>query len=212
MKFVLKGKLPEGARVYILGNLKPLSLLPEETLEMEAKEGYYSLSVDFEEEGKLFYKYCYIYGGKIHKETELFGMEGYRELKPGLKVQDFWNLRIEESTKRPCIFLWRNPIIYWDGKVSVCCTDINAKLIVGDLNRQNLRDIWEGEKITEFRIMHIMGKFHEMPSYEKNKLPVCLTCQNSLVLEDDEVVDYLKSIGREELIEPYLKRVNPDGA
>jgi len=36
--------------------------------------------------------------------------------------------------------------ILWDGRASVCCLDFDGKLILGDVNKQTLTEIWHGSK------------------------------------------------------------------
>lgn len=47
------------------------------------------------------------------------------------------------STKRvPCVSLMNSLTILWDGRVVPCCLDFDGKFILGDVNRQTLKEIW----------------------------------------------------------------------
>nr|WP_325185729.1 SPASM domain-containing protein [uncultured Oscillibacter sp.] len=37
-----------------------------------------------------------------------------------------------------------------DGIVSVCCSDWQRKLVIGDLTRQSLMEVWNGETLRTF--------------------------------------------------------------
>lgn len=41
--------------------------------------------------------------------------------------------------------------INWDGLVSACCADYNNKMIVGDLNKNTLQEIWSSNKMNTYR-------------------------------------------------------------
>ena len=55
-----------------------------------------------------------------------------------------------------------------DGRVSPCCTDSNLDLIVGDLKKQSLLEIWESKEMQNVRKLHSDGKYH--------KLEACRNC------------------------------------
>ncbi|HUX94401.1 MAG TPA: radical SAM/SPASM domain-containing protein [Bacteroidales bacterium] len=50
-----------------------------------------------------------------------------------------------------CARLWFNPVITWDGKVIPCCFDKDTEHIMGDLNIDSFRDIWNGPRYRVFR-------------------------------------------------------------
>lgn len=66
---------------------------------------------------------------------------------------------LEESLKAGCLFpcfrLWSTFTILWDGRVSVCCVDYDGKYILGDSNNTSLRQIWNNEKYTRMRFLHL---------------------------------------------------------
>lgn len=57
------------------------------------------------------------------------------------------HLRIGHSQNRyaPCTFLWNALLILWNGDVSPCAQDFFATYILGNVNRQSLKEIWNGE-------------------------------------------------------------------
>lgn len=64
--------------------------------------------------------------------------------------------------KEVCPFPFYNLIIHADLKVSVCCVDWNKKTIVGDLHRESLLSIWQGEPLADFQKMHLARRRHEI--------------------------------------------------
>ncbi len=61
------------------------------------------------------------------------------------------NYFIKNDLPDRCARLWFNPVITWDGKVVPCCFDKDAEHIMGDLNTDSFRDIWNGPRYRVFR-------------------------------------------------------------
>jgi radical SAM protein with 4Fe4S-binding SPASM domain len=51
-----------------------------------------------------------------------------------------------EGTRRPCERLLNEMTIYWDGRVNLCCMDSDAGVILGDLNTQTIKEVWESNQ------------------------------------------------------------------
>jgi len=58
---------------------------------------------------------------------------------------------IKNRLPNRCARLWFNPVITWDGKVIPCCFDKDAEYIMGDLNQDSFREIWNGPRYRVFR-------------------------------------------------------------
>lgn len=80
--------------------------------------------------------------------------------------------------------------VNFNGTVSVCCVDWGFDVIIGDVNKESLVDIWRGEKLRDFRILHLKG--------ERKKIKICADCHvviGSPVESDlDDVADQLLAI------------------
>jgi radical SAM protein with 4Fe4S-binding SPASM domain len=61
-----------------------------------------------------------------------------------VKDRDFEN-------RKSCIQAHARLMINCDGKVQVCCPDIGSKLLIGDANKQHIRDIWNSEEALQIR-------------------------------------------------------------
>ena len=57
-------------------------------------------------------------------------------------------IRLETN---PCLRLWNNPVLNWDGKISPCDFDPHDHYGLGDLADQSFGDIWWGAHIAELR-------------------------------------------------------------
>ncbi len=62
------------------------------------------------------------------------------------------------GTYHPCLPLWEGISVYWDGRVPLCCGDLNGRTVVGDATTQDLGQIWYGETLREARRLLAQGK------------------------------------------------------
>ncbi|MDA0050230.1 SPASM domain-containing protein [Brachyspira hyodysenteriae] len=60
------------------------------------------------------------------------------------------------------------------------------KLIIGDVRKQSLKEIWNSDKMNEFRILHLKGKRFEND--------VCKNCGNIQSSQIDDIDDYAEEI------------------
>jgi radical SAM protein with 4Fe4S-binding SPASM domain len=82
---------------------------------------------------------------------------------------DHYSLR--NSFKNRCARLWFNPVITWDGKLVPCCFDKDAEYIMGDLNVDSFRDIWDSPKYRIFRKSILTGR---------HMIEMCRNCTSGL--------------------------------
>lgn len=78
---------------------------------------------------------------------------------------------IKSNLPDRCARLWFNPVITWDGKVLPCCFDKNAEHIMGDLNQDSFREIWNGPKYRIFRKSIFSGR---------QMIEICRNCTSGL--------------------------------
>jgi radical SAM protein with 4Fe4S-binding SPASM domain len=78
---------------------------------------------------------------------------------------------IKSSLPDKCARLWFNPVITWDGKVIPCCFDKDAEYIMGDLNHDSFREIWNGPKYRMFRKSILTGR---------KMIEMCRNCTSGL--------------------------------
>ncbi len=108
----------------------------------------------------------------------------------------------KKSYRRPCVGPFSHMGIRWDGKVSACCRDFNAKLKMGDINDSSIEEIWNSERMNNLRMAFIKGDLTDFP--------YCAGCegQTSPYITDQEIVEYLEEMGEEQEIGPYLERAS----
>lgn len=79
--------------------------------------------------------------------------------------------RIKSSMPDRCARLWFNPVVTWDGKVLPCCFDKDADHIMGDLNQESFREIWNG---TRYRL------FRRVLLENRRSIKICRNCTSGL--------------------------------
>ncbi len=106
-----------------------------------------------------------------------------------------------KSDRMPCPGLWKTPVIRWDGELMACCADVDNEIAIGSLRDQPFDELWFGERMTELRLLHIEGRFEEIPK--------CWACGgiNFYKMEAGEVREYLEEVGRADLYDGYAARM-----
>jgi hypothetical protein len=62
--------------------------------------------------------------------------------------------------------------VLWDGRVTACCYDFNGAMILGDLKRQTIAEIWQGERYRRLRRAQETEDF--------SQFPLCRDCDRRL--------------------------------
>jgi len=81
-------------------------------------------------------------------------------------VNNNWVLK--RSKKNRCFRIWKQCVIRYNGDVLPCCFDKYAQYVVGNINEENLSNIWLSEKFTSFRYNILMNK---------NSVLMCTNCK-----------------------------------
>ena len=71
----------------------------------------------------------------------------------------------KKGKRRPCYHLLNHLTIMWDGRVNLCCMDHDGKVILGDLNKQSLKEIMGN--------MEPLRKRHRVMDFN---MPLCRDC------------------------------------
>ena len=74
----------------------------------------------------------------------------------------------KKNNKRFCCpQLWQRMFVHPDGVVTPCCIDSNRDLKMGNINDNNLKDIWHNKKYQKIRKLHRDGRIDEIPTCKK---------------------------------------------
>jgi radical SAM protein with 4Fe4S-binding SPASM domain len=80
--------------------------------------------------------------------------------KEGTKESFHFNKKIK---RKPCALIWLKMVVDWNGDVVLCCDDWNHSIILGNLKKQTIEEIWEGDKLKKIREAHKKGEFYNVP-------------------------------------------------
>lgn len=76
-------------------------------------------------------------------------------------MQERWdtynNSPLPSEMLLPCGDLFERMYVWWDGKVNPCDVDYKSTLEVGDVNKQSIKEIWNGTKYSALRKKHLQG-------------------------------------------------------
>lgn len=78
------------------------------------------------------------------------------------------NSAVIRNQYKSCILPWRQISISWDGKVSICCRDLDYTEQIGDAAIHSISEIWNSEKMVNYRKMLATGN--------KKKIAICKNC------------------------------------
>ena len=67
------------------------------------------------------------------------------------------------AKNNPCLRALREMSILWDGKVSLCCVDMEGKIIFGDASENSLLEIWNSCKMKKLREYHLTQRRIDYP-------------------------------------------------
>lgn len=109
----------------------------------------------------------------VLKTAQIYNYENGSDLIPSLeqysryrKNQD-GTYAIKNKLDNNCWKMWHSCVITWDGKVVPCCFDKDAHHVLGDLNQQSFKSIWNGEKYNQFRASLLRSR---------SEIEICKNC------------------------------------
>lgn len=114
-----------------------------------------------EDEKTLFYDTFGNYSDRIFIENVApcwpeFNVEG----RLGVKItKGIYDQPVGDVNTCPYIFY--SISVNSDGSVSLCFLDWARKLLIGDVRKQSLKEIWEGDALFQYQIEHLRGKRKE---------------------------------------------------
>ena len=63
----------------------------------------------------------------------------------------------------PCYMLRQMMLIYWNGKVGLCCEDWFNDGQTGDATISSLKEVWNGDRFAGYRALHESGAYGRVP-------------------------------------------------
>jgi MoaA/NifB/PqqE/SkfB family radical SAM enzyme len=85
------------------------------------------------------------------------------------------------KNRNVCPEPFSNCAINFNGTASVCCVDWSHGTVVGDLTKQTLGEVWNGEALRAFRLKHLSGR--------RSEIAPCAQCQYLQGMEPSRDLD-----------------------
>lgn len=83
------------------------------------------------------------------------------------------NFDIKFKFKNQCRRIWTNPVINWNGEVSICCFDKDIKFKIGNIKDTKFYDLWTGEKFQKVRNLILK---------DRSSIDICRNCGEGVKL------------------------------
>jgi MoaA/NifB/PqqE/SkfB family radical SAM enzyme len=80
------------------------------------------------------------------------------------------NLLLGNEERWPCHWAMQTLSVTDQGLVVTCAVDLDARLVAGDLNRQTIKEVWNGT-LRDLRRFHLSGDYVSLP-------PHCRDCRD----------------------------------
>lgn len=111
-----------------------------------------------------------------NKQEEKQFVKYWQKKVDGVRVNNisksFLEYKNREKTtpfrKITCFDLWERMTIYWNGDVTMCDSDIDGDYIIGNLEGESIKEIWNSKKLLSIK------KLHEEKQFQK--IPLCSKC------------------------------------
>jgi organic radical activating enzyme len=68
----------------------------------------------------------------------------------------------------PCQALWQSLSVAWDGSVVLCCGDLNGRVVLGDMTKESVMQVWNSPGLVEIRAQHL--------SHDSLECSICVAC------------------------------------
>jgi radical SAM protein with 4Fe4S-binding SPASM domain len=105
------------------------------------------------------------------------------EARAGVEVQGrTGQYRQSLHDKDVCTYIFYAMAVNADGTVSACCPDWDQKLVVGDLKRDSLHEIWNSPALHRLRLQHLNGA--------RRDHPLCKGCGHIKYAQVDNIDPY----------------------
>jgi len=81
-------------------------------------------------------------------------------MKPAFERWDTYANKPHPQFNSPCAYIWERLYIWYDGETNICDADYKTVLKPGNVKERSIREIWNGERLTQLRQDHLDGKRH----------------------------------------------------
>lgn len=143
-------------------------------------------AVDTKEKEQLFYQLFEECCDKIWIDHVIPIWPGWEKLEENFTLQMKGLHGQELQAVKVCPFPFYTLVVNPDGEVTVCCGDWKRKLVVGDVSKQKLSEIWNGKPLKKLWV--------DMLSGNREKYEMCQKCQIPMYDCNDNIDAYAEQI------------------
>ncbi len=144
------------------------------------------VAVPSEEEKNKFFELFGDICDRIFIDNVIPMWSDFEEMNQKIEIRKIGMHGQEIKDVKVCPFPFYSLIINSDGEVTVCCADWKRKLVVGDLKKESLKEIWNGGTLRNFWIKLLQG--------EKNSFGMCKKCLLPMYDCNDNIDEYAGEI------------------
>lgn len=124
----------------------------------------------------------------VENLTSIWPNFNINELSGEIKVNEESQYGGEVKDRKICSYIFYSLVLNADGTVSACCPDWEQKLVIGDLKRNSIFEIWNSEQLKELQYQHLTGKRLENE--------ICSNCGHIRFCQVDDIDQYSETILR----------------
>lgn len=113
----------------------------------------------------------------LQEEVDNF-LDYWKSFTPNVAVHimknwAYFNKNTVRGKKYPCKWIWYMMSINWDGKVNICHEDFDGNVIIGDLNKSKIIDVFNCDAIKKLRKHFYNG--------DKSSFELCKDCSRLIL-------------------------------
>ena len=140
--------------------------------------------------GRAFHLHCKIINVDLTAEERQCFIDTFTPIADSIFVHPLHGQELAEESafaaapdtaRKVCSEPFLKLVINFNGEVSVCCADWRMATIVGNVAEESLIDIWNGERLRDFRLKHLEGR--------RDEIEACRDCSYVLTLPEDNNLD-----------------------
>ncbi len=107
---------------------------------------------------------------QIYKPEDLEFLPRDHKLSRYSIFEDSFELRTQVLNR--CRRLWTQPVINWDGELSICCYDKDLFFRIGNVNNHPFAELWQSEKLMKIRNTILR---------DRKSIEICRNCGEGIV-------------------------------
>lgn len=101
--------------------------------------------------------------GQLDKEVEFFPPNKDKVKADAQEYGKVKDLKRGDRAPKRCYELYNRLSVNWDGKVVACCGSYDNQMYLGQLYKETLKEIWDGENLNRYREMEQHGMLYNVP-------------------------------------------------